>query len=90
MFFDNLFNSTTLIQKLHDNRLYVLGPARSDRIAADEKGQRNETRKLLMQILKPHSLYQMIWQQVHDATQKLFERNNIYIDRLKKIEGSFI
>ena len=60
VFFDNLFNSTTLIQKLHDNGLYVLGPARSDRIAAGEKGQRNEARKLLMQILKPHSLYQMI------------------------------
>ena len=32
VFFDNFFNSPTLIQKLHDNGLYGLGRARSDRI----------------------------------------------------------
>ena len=32
VFFDNIFNSPTLIQKLHDNGLYGLGTARSDRI----------------------------------------------------------
>ena len=32
VFFDNFFNSSTLIQKLHDYRLYCLGTARSDRI----------------------------------------------------------
>ena len=32
VFFDNFFNSPTLIQKLHDNGLYGLGTARSDRI----------------------------------------------------------
>ena len=32
VFFDNFFNSFTLIQKLHDNGLYGLGKARSDRI----------------------------------------------------------
>ena len=32
VFFDNFFNSPTLIQKLHDNGLYGLGTARSDTI----------------------------------------------------------
>ena len=32
VFFDNFFNSPTLIQKLHDNGLYGLDSARSDRI----------------------------------------------------------
>ena len=32
VFFDNFFNSFTLIQKLHDNGLYGPGKARSDRI----------------------------------------------------------
>ena len=32
VFFDNFFNSPTLIQKLHDNGLYGLGTVRSDRI----------------------------------------------------------
>ena len=32
VFFDNFFNSPTLIQKLHDHGLYCLGTARSDRI----------------------------------------------------------
>ena len=32
----------------------------------------------------------MVWQQVRDATRKPFGRNNIYIDRAKKIEGFFI
>ena len=35
-------------------------------------------------------MYQMVWQQIHDATQKPFGRNNIYIDYAKKIEGFFI
>ena len=39
-----------------------------------------------MQILQPHNLYQMVWQQVCDATRKSFGRNNIYIDRAKKIQ----
>ena len=43
-----------------------------------------------MEVLQPHNLYQMVWQQVHDDTQKPFERNNIYINRAKKIEGFFI
>ena len=43
-----------------------------------------------MQILQPHSLHQMVWQQVCDATSKPFEGNNIYIDHEKKIEGFFI
>ena len=33
VFFDNFFNSPTLIQKLHDNGLYGLGKARSNRIS---------------------------------------------------------
>ena len=33
VFFDNFFNSPTLIQKLHDNGLYGLDKARSDRIS---------------------------------------------------------
>ena len=32
VFLDIFFNSPTLIQKLHDNRLYGLGTAHSDRI----------------------------------------------------------
>ena len=32
VFFDNFFNSPTLIQRLYDNGLYGLGKARSDRI----------------------------------------------------------
>ena len=32
-----------------------------------------------MQILQPHNLYQMVWQQVRDATRKPFGRNNTYI-----------
>ena len=32
VFFDNFFNSPTLIKKLHDNGLYGLNTARSDRI----------------------------------------------------------
>ena len=32
VFFDNFFNCSTLIQKLHDNGLYELGTARSDKI----------------------------------------------------------
>ena len=32
VFFNNFFNSTTLIQKLHDNRLYGLGTACSNKI----------------------------------------------------------
>ena len=32
----------------------------------------------------------MVWQQIRDATQKPFVRNNIYIEREKKIEGFFI
>ena len=32
MFFDNFFNSPTLIKKLHDNELYGLGTSHSDRI----------------------------------------------------------
>ena len=40
-----------------------------------------------MEVLQPHNLYQMVWQQVHDDTQKPFGRNNIYINRAKKIEG---
>ena len=32
VFFDNFFNSFTLIQKLHDDGLYGPGKARSDRI----------------------------------------------------------
>ena len=32
VFFDNFFNSPTLIQNLHDNGLYGVGTARSDRI----------------------------------------------------------
>ena len=32
VFFDNFFNSPTLIEKLHDNGLYGLGTARSNRI----------------------------------------------------------
>ena len=32
VFFDNFFNSPTLIQRLHDNGLYGLGKARSDRV----------------------------------------------------------
>ena len=32
VFFDNFFNSLTLIQKLHDNGLYGLGTARTNRI----------------------------------------------------------
>ena len=32
MFFDNFFNSPTLIQKLHDHGLHDLGTARSNRI----------------------------------------------------------
>ena len=43
-----------------------------------------------MQILQPQSLYQMVWQQVRDATWKPLGRNNIYIDCPKKIEGFFI
>ena len=43
-----------------------------------------------MQIKQPQSLYQMIWQQVCDATPKPFRRNNIYIDCEKKIERFFI
>ena len=43
-----------------------------------------------MQILQPHSLYQTVWQQVRDATRKPFGRNNIFIDRAKKIEGFFL
>ena len=38
-----------------------------------------------MLILQPHSLYQMLWQQVCHANGKPFGRNNIYIDRAKKI-----
>ena len=37
-----------------------------------------------MQILQPHSLYQMVWQQVRDTTQKPFERKIVHIDRAKK------
>ena len=55
---------------------------------ADEKGQRNEARRLPIQILQPYSLYQMVWQQARDGTRKPFGRNNIYIDLAKKIEGS--
>ena len=43
-----------------------------------------------MEVLQPHNLYQMVWQQVRDDTQKPFGRNNIYINRTKKIEGFFI
>ena len=43
-----------------------------------------------MLILQPRSLYQMVWQQVRDATRNPFGRNNIYIDRAKKIEEFFI
>ena len=32
MFFDNFFNSPTLIKELHDNELYGLGTSHSDRI----------------------------------------------------------
>ena len=32
MFFDNFFNSPTLIKKVHDNELYGLGTSHSDRI----------------------------------------------------------
>ena len=41
VFFDNFFNSPTLIQKLHDNGLYGLDKARSDRISMPqmEKGK---------------------------------------------------
>ena len=43
-----------------------------------------------MQILQPHNLYQMVWQQIRNATPKPLGRNNIYIDRAKKIEEFFI
>ena len=43
-----------------------------------------------MQILQPHRLYQIVWEQVRDATRKPCGRNNLYIDCAKKIKGFFI
>ena len=42
VFFDNFFNSPTLIQKLHDNGLYGLGTARSNRINMSQMKKNNE------------------------------------------------
>ena len=53
----NFFNSLTLVQNLYDNGLYHLGTASSYRILM-QKGQRNEARRLTMQILQPYSLVQ--------------------------------
>ena len=41
-----------------------------------------------MQILQPHSLYQMVLQQFRDTTRKPFGRNNIYNDRQSRLKGS--
>ena len=45
VFFDNLFNSPTLIQKLHDNELYGLGTGRSDRINMSQMKKDKEMKR---------------------------------------------
>ena len=45
VFFDNFFNSSTLIQKLHDNGLYCLGTAHSDRINMSQMKKDKEMKR---------------------------------------------
>ena len=45
MFFDNFFNSPTLIQKLHDNGPYGLGTAHSNRINMQQMKKDKEVKQ---------------------------------------------
>ena len=45
LFFDNFFNSPTLIHKLHDNGLYGLGTARSERINMPQTKKEKEMKR---------------------------------------------
>ena len=45
VFFNSFFNSPTLIQKWHDNGLYNLGTARSDRINMPQMKKDKEVKR---------------------------------------------
>ena len=72
----------TLIQKLHDNGLYGFGTARSNRINMPRMKKDKEMKWGDYQC----KFYNHIACINHIATG----RNNIYINRAKKIEGFFI
>ena len=89
--FDNFLNSPTLIQKFHDNGLYGLSKVRSDRINMPQMKKDKEIKwgDYRCKFCNHLAFIKMVWQQVRDATQKPFGRNNICIDHAK-IEGFFI
>ena len=94
LFFDNFCNDLFLTQELHDNGLYGLGTARCDGINTPQmkkgKEMKEITRILPMKILESHSLYQMVWQEVPDATLKHLEEITSISTVQRRLKGSKI
>ena len=88
VFIDNFFNGPTLIQKLHDNWLYGLGTARSDRINMAQMKKDKEIKPGDYQCKFYNHLSCIKW--YNNKFLKPFQRNNICFDTAKKIKGFVI
>ena len=94
VFFDNFFNSFTLIQKLHENGLYGLGKARSDRInmpqmKKDKVMKRGDYQCKIYNHIACIKWYDNKSLMLHGSHLEEIT-SNIYINRSKKIERFFI